>query len=78
MLGLVGATAMELRTAGVTPSEVDPLTAVTGSLAVFVVAPTDALVASPSVPLALLTVATAGAEEAQVTASVRSWLEPSV
>ena len=42
------------------------------SVAVIVVAPVEALVASPSLPPALLMVATAGLAELQVTVVVRS------
>ena len=51
---------------------------VPGSVAVIVVVPSSTAVASPSLPPALLTVATPGDEELQVTASVRSWLDASL
>ncbi len=49
-----------------------------GSVAVVVVEPAVTLVAIPSLPGALLTVATPVAEEDHVTWEVRSWVEPSV
>ena len=72
-----GVTAMDVST-GKTSREVDPAMAVLGSVAVTVVDPAERLVASPSVPAALLTVATAGLVELQVTEAVRSCVELSL
>ena len=51
---------------------------VSGSVTVIVVPPTDTLVASPSLPEALLTVATPVFEEVHVAKDVRSCVELSV
>ncbi len=59
-------------------SVVDPLIPVPGSVAVIVVAPVAALEASPSLPPALLMVATAGEDELQVAVVVRSCVVLSV
>ena len=69
--GFAGVTAIDTRTAGVTVSVVEPLIPVPGSVAVIVVAPVEVLEASPSLPPALLMVATAGEDEVQVTVVVR-------
>jgi hypothetical protein len=70
MLGFAGVTAIETSVAGVTAkvtaAEVTPF-----NVAVTEVLPGDRLVASPSVPVLLLTVATEVFDEAQVTADVR-------
>ena len=76
--GSAGVTSMEVSTGGVTVSVVDPATAVPGSVALTVVVPSETLVASPSVPAALLRVATAGLVELQVTEAVRSCVELSL
>ena len=68
-------TAIDTRAAGVTVNTVDPLTPVPESVAVIAVTPIDALVARPSVPDALLTLATPALEELQVTEVVRSCVE---
>ena len=69
---------MESRAAGVTMSVVEPLIPFTRAVAAMVVEPTATLVASPWLPGALLTTATAGLEELQVTEPVRFWVEPSL
>jgi len=61
-----------------TSSAAPPVMLVPGSVAVIAVVPVAALVARPSLPAALLIVATPVAEELQVTAVVRSWVELSV
>ena len=76
--GSAGVTAIDTRAGGVTVSVVEPAMAVAASVAMSVVVPTDTLVASPSVPAALLTVATDGAVEPQTTESVRSCVELSL
>jgi hypothetical protein len=73
-----GVTAIETRTAAVTPSVVEPATALAGSVADIVLVPIETLKARPSLPKALLTVATAGLEELHVTAPVRSWVVASL
>jgi hypothetical protein len=70
MLGLVGVTAMDTSVAGVTVSVVDP--DMLPDVAVIVVEPAAAEVATPSVPAALLIAATAIADEFQITDAVRS------
>jgi hypothetical protein len=65
---------METSVAAVTVNVVVPATLVAGSVAVIVVLPTVTEVARPFDPPALLIVATAGAEEAQVTDVVRFWV----
>jgi hypothetical protein len=70
MLGLVGVTTMDTSVAGVTVSMVDP--DILPDVAVIVVEPAAAEVASPLVPAVLSTAATAAADELQVTDSVRS------
>jgi hypothetical protein len=76
MLGLVGETWIE---DSVTRAEftvnVD-VPEVTPSVAVIVAEPAATEVASPMEPGALLTVATDGVNEFQVTEAVRSWLVP--
>ena len=76
--GLVGVTSIEVKTAALTVSVDEPLMLLAGSMAVMVVEPTEALVARPSLPAALLTAATAVLEELQVTELVRSWVESSL
>ena len=70
MFGLVGVTAMDTSVAEVTVSVVDPDTP--PDVALIVVEPAAAEVASPLVPAELLMAATAAADEFQVTAVVRS------
>jgi hypothetical protein len=70
MLGLVGVTAMDTSVAEVTVSVVDP--DIPPDVAVIVVEPAVAEVASPLDPAALLMAATAAADEFQVTSVVRS------
>ena len=62
----------EIKTAGVTVKVVESARALAGSVAVSRVDPMEALVASPRLPAALLTLAMEGVRELQVTASVRS------
>ena len=76
--GLVGVTATEVRTAAVIVTVVESLMPLAESVAAMVVEPTETLVASPLLPGALLTVATAVLEELQVMEVVRSWVEPSL
>ena len=76
MEGEAGLTLMDTRLAAVTVRVVLP--AMLPRVALMVVVPTPAPVASPSEPAALDTVATAGAEEAQVTLVVKSWVEASL
>ena len=71
--GFVGVTASDVSTAAVTVSVVLPLMLLAGSVAVIVAEPTDTLIARPSLPDALLTVA-APDEELQVTELVRFWV----
>ena len=73
MLGLVGVTSMDTNSAAVTVSVVEPDTL--PNVAAMVVVPTATLVAKPSLPEALDTVATATFVEDQVTVVVRSWVE---
>jgi hypothetical protein len=70
MLGLVGVTARDTSVAGVTVRMVEPV--MLPNAAVIVVWPAAAHVARPLEPAALLTVATAVADELQVTVAVRS------
>jgi hypothetical protein len=72
MLGFVGVTAMDASVAGVTVRVVDPV--VLPDVAVIVVEPAATEVADPLEPAALLMVATAAADELQVTAVVRFWV----
>jgi hypothetical protein len=76
MLGLAGVTAIDTRVAGVTVKMVDPETAPLAAL--IVVDPGLIAVASPLDPEALLTAATAVAEEAQPTVAVKFCVELSV
>ena len=69
MLGLVGVTAMDTSVAEVTVSVVDP--DLLPDVAVIVVEPAAAAVASPLEPAALLMVATPVLDEFQVTDAVR-------
>jgi len=69
--GFVGVTAIDTSTTGVTVNVVEPLMPVPASVAVIVVVPVATLVARPSLPPALLTVAVAGVPELHVTAVVR-------
>ncbi len=75
MLGLAGVTAMDTSVAGVTVMVVEPV--VPPEVAVIVVEPAATEVASPFEPAALLIVATAVADELQVTAVVRFCVVPS-
>jgi hypothetical protein len=70
MLGAAGVTAMDTSVAGVTVSVVDP--DVLPNVAVIVVEPADADVASPLETAVLLMAATPAADEFQVTDAVRS------
>jgi hypothetical protein len=67
MLGLIGVTSREVRTAVVTVRSVVPSFSVVGSIALIVVKPTSIDVASPLEPAALLIVATDPFEELHVT-----------
>ena len=73
MPGLVGVTWIETSVAAVTVSVVFPETRPDDALIVVEPAATD--VARPFDPDALLTAATPGDDELQVTEEVRSWLE---
>lgn len=70
--GVAGVTLIDTIVAAVTVNGVAPEMCVVGSLAVMVVAPTDAVVASPFDPPALEMLATAPADELHVTVDVRS------
>ncbi len=70
MLGLVGVIAIDTSVAGVTVRVVDP--DMLPDVAVIVVDPVATEEANPLEPAALLIVATARADELQVTAVVRS------
>ena len=72
MEGVAGVTAMDTRLAAVTVRMVEPETL--PRVALIVVLPALLPVASPSLLRALEMLATAGAEEAQVTEAVRSWV----
>src|SRR5262249_19848727 len=74
--GLVGVTPMETSCAAVTARVVDPDRV--PKVAVIVVEPTATLVASPSLPPALVTVAAAASDDDQVTLAVRSCVVVSV
>ena len=76
MLGAAGDTSIDTRVASVTVNVVSPLTP--PLLADTVVLPRPAVVARPFEPAALLTVATALSDDAQVTCAVRSSVELSV
>ena len=76
ILGLPGVTARDTRVAEVTVKEVEPDTPL--SAAVIRVEPAATALASPKVPVTLLTVATLAVAELQVTRDVRSCFEPSV
>jgi hypothetical protein len=67
-----GATEIEVKTAGVTVNEAEPLTA--PEVAVIVDAPGVRLVASPPLPTLAIDVA----DEAQLTLLVRFWVVPSL
>ena len=71
MEGAAGVTAMDTRVAEVTVKVVEPETL--PRVALMVVLPALTPVARPSLLAALEMLATAGAEEAQVTVVVRSW-----
>src|ERR1700722_8782395 len=73
MLGVAGVTAIDTNVAEVTVSKVLP--AMPALRAAIVVLPTAAPLASPCEPLALLTLATLGSLEDQVTCVVRSCVE---
>jgi hypothetical protein len=70
--GSVGVTSIDTSVAVVTVSPVVP--EMLPRVAVMVTAPDATAVASPSVPLALETVAMVSSEEDQVTLAVRSWV----
>jgi len=72
MLGLIGVTTIEFRTALVTVRTVVPAFSVVGSIALIVVDPTATDVASPLEPTALLIVATEPSRELHVTSDVIS------
>ncbi len=72
MLGLVGVISRETSVAGVTVSVVDP--DVEPDVAVIIVEPMAAAVATPSEPAVLLIPATDGDDELQTTIDVRSWV----
>ena len=72
MLGSAGVIAIEASVAGVIVSVVDP--EMPPDAAVIVVVPAAADAARPFEPAALLMVATAVFEEAQVTEAVRFWV----
>ena len=72
--GFAGMTLIEVITAGVTVTVVAPDTP--PRVAVIVALPAPVPITRPWLPAALLTV-TGGAEEAQVTNAVRSWVVPS-
>ena len=72
MEGLAGVTAMDTRVAEVTVKVVELETA--PRVALMVVVPALTPVARPSLPKALEMLPTAGADEAQVTVAVRSWV----
>ena len=76
--GLGGVTAMETSVAALTVMTTEPLIAVPGSVAVMVEVPLDRVVTKPSLPGALLTVATPLAEEDHVTWVDRSCVAPSL
>ncbi len=75
MLGLAGVMEMDRSDAGVTVSVVDPV--MLPDVAVMVVLPAATPEARPLEPPALLIVATAGADEFQVTDAVRTCVVPS-
>ena len=72
MLGFVGDTSIDTSVADVTVRVVLPETV--PDIALMTVEPAATAVARPLEPGALLTVATAAADEVQVTDAVRSWL----
>ena len=76
MLGVAGVTSMDTSVAAVTDNVVLPVTA--SLVADMLVLPTPAVVARPFKAPALLTVATAPSEDAQVTCAVRSCVELSL
>ena len=76
MVGFAGVTASDTSCGLPTVSRVEPATE--PEVAVMVVVPTAALVASPWLPLLLLTTATVVELELQVTVVVRFCVEPSV
>ena len=73
MLASAGDTSIDTRVGSVTVNVVSPVTP--SLVADTVVLPTPAAVARPFEPAALLTVATAVSDEAQVTSVVRSCVE---
>ena len=73
--GFVGVTEIEVSTAAVTVSAVEPVRPLPGSVAVMVVVPSETPVLRPLLPGALLAVATALFEELQMTAVVRFFVE---
>ena len=76
MEGVAGLTAMDTRVAAVTVNIVDPETL--PRVALMVVVPALTPEARPSLLAAFEMLATAGAEEVQVTVVVRFWMELSV
>ena len=70
--GSVGVTAIEMRTAELTASPVEPLIPLAESVAPMLVKPIATLVAKPALPRPLLAVATPVFDELQVTALVKS------
>jgi hypothetical protein len=77
-VGVAGVTAIARSTMSLTPSVAVAVTPLAGSVAVIVVVPTDAAVATPCVPAAFDTEATDGADELQVTAAVSACVVPSL
>jgi hypothetical protein len=77
-VGASGEMPIDTSTAGVTDSVVEDAMPVPGSVALTVVDPVPALLASPLLPLALLIVATVVSDERHVTAVVRSDVELSL
>src|SRR5947209_6568348 len=76
MLGVIGLRAIDSRAAGLTVSTVEPL--MPPSMPLIVDVPVVRPLARPCMPPALETVATAGADDAQVTRPLRSFVELSV
>jgi hypothetical protein len=72
---LGGVMSIEVRIGGVVVTPVDPETP--PRVAVMVAFPTPVPVTSPRLPTALLTAASDGSEEVQVTRAVRFWVVPS-
>ena len=76
IVGAAGVTSIDTRVASVTVNIVSPLTS--PLVADTVALPTPVVVAMPFEPAALLTIATALSDEAQVACAVRSCVELSV